>query len=58
MSKRPPKRPNSWRTFNFLGNDDETDEPDMDPGSWRSFLFVVALLLLGVGLMLALAYTQ
>ena len=43
------------RKFSFIGNDDDTDNPDFEKGSWTAFLFVLILLGIGIALMLMLA---
>ena len=43
------------RRFSFIGNDDDTDNPDFEKGSWAAILAVLILLGIGIALMLAIA---
>lgn len=43
------------RRLSFIGNDDDTDNPDFEKGSWAAILVVLILLGIGIALTLAIA---
>jgi len=55
--KREDKKPSlfRWRQSpSFIGNDDDTDNPDFEKGSWAAVALVLILIGLGIAMMFAL----